>query len=504
MQPDSSGALRYCLESDFSQPLVVGRGTIVPVAGWCYHPAQRIRALHIQVGANLIPVRAHSMARPDVHREQAAYDPKGHSLTSGFLALVPLGPIATDGCLPLALRATLANGRTCSQPLGTLSLAERRSDSPSPAMHPAYIPPPIHEADRTPLVGICMATYDPPPELFERQIESIRRQTHEHWICIISDDCSPPEAFARILHTVGSDQRFRVVRNHERLGFYHNFERCLAQVPAAAEFVALADQDDEWYPDKLHTTLSAFQPDTLLVYTDMDIVTEEGEVLSHTYWVGRKNNSSSLMALLFVNTVTGGASMFRASLLADVLPFPVRVGPLFHDHWIACVALTQGALGYVSRPTYAYRQHAGNVVGYNISSAWRFLPRPSHLIRALTRPSVLRRRLGLLMWDQRHVFFNDVMRIVVIARTLDLRFPAAPVRKRLVLRHFARFEYSLFSLFIAGVACRIARRPTVGAQWHCLRGAVAQRLCNVAARLSHASTHWMSDAWRSTHVEYRG
>ena len=29
-----------------------------------------------------------------------------------------------------------------------------------------------------PLVAVCMATYEPPMDLFERQVESIRSQTH--------------------------------------------------------------------------------------------------------------------------------------------------------------------------------------------------------------------------------------------------------------------------------------------------------------------------------------
>ena len=37
-----------------------------------------------------------------------------------------------------------------------------------------------------------MATYEPPAELLERQLESLRAQTHTDWICVISDDASEP------------------------------------------------------------------------------------------------------------------------------------------------------------------------------------------------------------------------------------------------------------------------------------------------------------------------
>ncbi len=40
-------------------------------------------------------------------------------------------------------------------------------------------------------------------------------------------------------------------RTPERLGFLRNFERAIALAPAAAELIALADQDDRWDRDKL-------------------------------------------------------------------------------------------------------------------------------------------------------------------------------------------------------------------------------------------------------------
>ena len=99
-----------------------------------------------------------------------------------------------------------------------------------------------------------MATYEPPLDLFARQIESIRAQTHRDWVCVIRDDGSSPERLRRrSREVVGDDPRFVVSRSPRRLGFYRNFERALALAPAGARYVALADQDDVWHPDKLAT-----------------------------------------------------------------------------------------------------------------------------------------------------------------------------------------------------------------------------------------------------------
>ena len=38
-----------------------------------------------------------------------------------------------------------------------------------------------------------MATFEPEQELFERQVASLREQTHRNWLCVLSDDASRPE-----------------------------------------------------------------------------------------------------------------------------------------------------------------------------------------------------------------------------------------------------------------------------------------------------------------------
>ena len=97
-----------------------------------------------------------------------------------------------------------------------------------------------------------MATYEPPLELFERQLDSIRAQTARDWVCVISDDGSEPERFARMRSAwSASDPRFLLLALAAAGGFYRNFERALSLAPAGADYVALADQDDRWHPDKL-------------------------------------------------------------------------------------------------------------------------------------------------------------------------------------------------------------------------------------------------------------
>lgn len=214
-----------------------------------------------------------------------------------------------------------------------------------------------------PLVAICMATFEPEPRLLERQIGSIREQTHENWLCLVSDDGSSAERLEHLRALLAGDERFTLSVGEQRLGFYANFERALGMVPAEAGFVALADQDDRWYPEKLAALIAGLGT-AQLVYSDMRIVDEGGAIVSETFWRGRRNNYTDLASLLLANTVTGAASLFRRELLDLALPFPEPVGDPFHDQWIAAVALATGEIAYVDRPLYDYVQHGGAARGH--------------------------------------------------------------------------------------------------------------------------------------------
>jgi Glycosyl transferase family 2 len=212
-------------------------------------------------------------------------------------------------------------------------------------------------------IAIAMATCEPDRGLFAAQIESLRQQTREDWVCVVSDDCSSVAGFELVEAEVGDDPRFRVSRSQRRLGFYRNFERALTLLPPGPELVALADQDDRWDPGKL-ATLATGLGSAVLVHSDTRVVTTDGAVISPGYWTRRKPNDGDLAALLTANTVTGAASLFRRQLLERALPFPEVPGRPYHDHWLALVALASGEIAFIDEPLYDYVQHGGAVLGH--------------------------------------------------------------------------------------------------------------------------------------------
>jgi glycosyltransferase involved in cell wall biosynthesis len=329
-------------------------------------------------------------------------------------------------------------------------------------------------------IAIAMATYEPPIDLFRAQVASIRSQSVGDWVCVISDDCSSEQRFAQVQDAVGDDDRFRVSRSPQRLGFYRNFERALVSVPPDADLVALSDQDDAWHPDKLEA-LSAAIGEAQLVYSDARVVDPSGALVSPTFWVGRRNNSTNLASLLFANTVTGAASLFRRELLDDALPLPSAPGPVYHDHWIALVALARGEIRYLDRPLYDYVQHERAFLGHSATHGLD-LERVPLLRRARGGPERYTRML--VAW--RTFYFDEYCRTQVLARVLRLRLgDRIPPRKRGMLGLYVDAERSPIAwLWLLARSFRtvLGRNETMAVERGLLRGIAWRRLLPLAGR----------------------
>ena len=415
---DIAGVRVRCRVERALPPLLeVGAGTVQIVTGYCFAPTVRVRALALWVGNERGPIGELGEVREDLAERFAAEDRAGRCLTAGFRALVPVEPARAGETLALALDVTLADGTRRTIPVGSTRVIARppRAHSDSPV-----------QVGDGPLVAICLASYDPAPAAFARQIDSIMRQTHRNWTCIVCDDASAPERRAEIEAVCRRDPRLRVVTNDERVGFYRNFERALRSVPTGTEFIALADQDDYWYPDKLARCLSAFRSGVTLVYSDMRIVRPDGTVAAASYWTNRRNNHRDLDVVLVANTITGAASVFRAGLLDRILPFPERIGDAFHDHWIGSVALMAGQVGYVDAPLYDYIQHRASVIGHYDFGRISWKQRCGKAVREIKRllgrhdPGGRATSLGAVLLSS---YERDYRRIQLAAATLRLRFP---------------------------------------------------------------------------------
>jgi len=339
-----------------------------------------------------------------------------------------------SGSREIELILSLENGGEAIAPLGSIEvLSELAAPEDPPA--PSF-------AEPRGRVAICMATYEPPPDLLRIQLDSIREQTHGNWLCLISDDASSEEGFRRLLEATEGDSRFVVSRSPERLGFYRNFERALSMTPSDADYVTLCDQDDRWHPGKLERLVDGIGG-AQLVYSDARIVSPDGDLVRPSYWTERRNNYTNFGSLVLANSVTGAASLFRRELLDDVLPFPPLLAKGFHDHWLATVAMALGEIAYLDQPLYDYVQHDAAVIGHSGANK---RPRPvrRHLIERLRNPTGGSRAVYYYDWHQQ-LLFCEVLRL----RCWDRMAPA----KRRTVGRLLKADGGL-----AGIAWMLGRR----------------------------------------------
>lgn len=240
---------------------------------------------------------------------------------------------------------------------------------------------------RESVVGIAMATYNPDLRFFRLQIDSLLRQTHENWVCVIVDDASDEKIFKHIGEIVGHDPRFKLIKNDQNSGSFKSFETALIRLPPC-DYICFCDQDDIWQPHKLsHLTELLSAPEVSFVHSDQTLIDEHGDLLARSCWdeEGRYVPRLGAGLLLFRNTVAGCAVMFKAEVLRTALPFPdipTKQQPYYHDVWVAMHACIVGMGIALKEPLVFYRQHRGNLVGSRVSRRGVGLHLPTLLSRS--------------------------------------------------------------------------------------------------------------------------
>lgn len=239
-------------------------------------------------------------------------------------------------------------------------------------------------------LAVLLVTCNGEAFVFE-QVQSILRQSCRPSLLLVSDDASSDQtpailqSLAEASARLGRDQsvEIKLLLWPDRIGVTANISRGLACLLEADKirYVAFADQDDVWSPNKLEITLQAMLQSELvqgrlipaLVHTDLRLVDVLGNSLKPSYWRSQKLDPSrnAFDELLFQNVVTGCTTLVNRELLELALPIPASA--VMHDSWLALVASAFGTIRCLPNATVAYRQHERNLVG---SHSWlkRLLP----------------------------------------------------------------------------------------------------------------------------------
>ena len=218
-------------------------------------------------------------------------------------------------------------------------------------------------------ISVAMCTFNGEPFL-KAQLESIAAQERLPDELVVCDDGSS-DGSVEIVRQFAQRAPFptRLIVNQKTLRATKNFEQAISLSQGA--IVALADQDDVWYPQKLRRIEKTLQGSSKVVatFSDADLIDDGSRPLHLRLWPtfafnrAKQNQFASghaLSVLIRRPVVTGATMAFRRELFDLIAPIP---GNEIHDKWISFLLAALGQIVVISEPLMQYRRHEGQQVG---------------------------------------------------------------------------------------------------------------------------------------------
>jgi len=256
------------------------RSGMVAVRGWCL--AQRgVDAVQLEApGLTTIEVKP-SIPRPDVKKSHPNLDTTGRA---GF-AMEFDSTVLAKGRHPLTLRL-LSHGVVVRETKTFVTIDQEKGFATA---YDRW----IHEFEgpdndliqlklksfaEQPSISIVMPVYNAVPEELSAAIESVLRQSYEHWELCIADDCSDRREVREILAAFAAqDSRIQVTYRQERGGISRASNT--AWQMAAGAYVCFLDHDDTLAPHALSYVCEALNQNSGadLLYSDEDKIGAQGQ-----------------------------------------------------------------------------------------------------------------------------------------------------------------------------------------------------------------------------------
>ena len=214
------------------------------------------------------------------------------------------------------------------------------------------------------LVSVVLGTYNGEAYL-EEQLCSILAQTWNSLEIVAIDDGSTDRTVGILREYAARDPRIKVVINERNLGFVRNFEKGCRLAQGA--FIALCDQDDWWFPEKIEKMVKAIG-DYPMVYCDSELSDEHLQPLGQRISdLVHYQSFDDCRQLCVFSRMYGHATLITRALFEKASPFREEVP---HDGWLAYHATLYGGVRYLPEVLVKYRQHAGNVFGV-VGRKWK-------------------------------------------------------------------------------------------------------------------------------------
>lgn len=218
-------------------------------------------------------------------------------------------------------------------------------------------------------VCVLVATYNG-ERWIDKQIETILNQKHVFIQIFINDDFSTDSTLAKCFKHQKKNNNISIIKQPLRLGSAsQNFFWLISNVDLNCfDFVALADQDDEWFGDKLKNAIDkllleksdAYSSNVIAIWPDgkRKIIDKAQKQKKYDY---------------IFESAGPGCTFVISKKLAIELQILLKSNKIqlrnidLHDWFIYAFARSKGYKWSIDPvPNMYYRQHSNNVVGANV------------------------------------------------------------------------------------------------------------------------------------------
>lgn len=264
-----------------------------------------------------------------------------------------------------------------------------------------------HWNDNYKKVSVVMATYNG-EKFVQQQLDSILEQTYPIYEIIIQDDGSTDKTWSIIEEYSIKYSFIKIYRTEKQLGPHLNFKSAFRKV--TGDFIAPADQDDIWVPNKIESLIDNIGDKDLIF--SQDIIRNIETNVEHKSNV----NMPNLAELIWDNPINGHTILFRTTLVKQIDNLD-----LAFDYSIALVCMISGS--YVSSDNYLtiWQRHEkvctqsftenNKKVNVNIHSNLKFLYTIFSLLVLNKSNSISK------SFDDKYLLFN---RLGVVGNDLEL------------------------------------------------------------------------------------
>lgn len=213
--------------------------------------------------------------------------------------------------------------------------------------------------EKDPRVSVVMCTYNGAAFLRE-QLDTILAQDYPLHEILVQDDCSTDGTPAILSDYAARDSRVHVFRNAERMGFNRNFHT--AMLRATGDFIAIADQDDIWFPQKIRRQVEEIG-DCDVCYSEYFTDPEYREPL-HV----RVCPNNRIEHLLFYDCTPGHTMIVRRDFFRSISHWDYEI---YYDWWLSVHAHLGRGIHLVREPLNWHRHHVASATTRIYRKGWR-------------------------------------------------------------------------------------------------------------------------------------